>query len=181
MTATLETTDDNPEGQLEVLLRPMRREDINLVTNSWMKNARKCYAYKGVPSSVYDKQHHRVIARLIPKTVMVIACDPAAPDRIYGWTCAEIIDNFLILHYVWVRSGLKRLYNHEEGERGKSMGVGNAMLQKLLEQPHLKGLVYTHETQSGKYWLQHLRDTDRLPFDPIYNPYQLYASFHGHQ
>lgn len=180
MNETFETTGSPEDNDLKVLLRPMRREDIPLVTNSWMKNARKCYAYKGCPSAVYDKQHHRIIARLIPRCVMIIACNERDPSEIYGWTCAEVIDNFLVVHYVWVRERLKSRHDlNQEGRKG--FGVGTMMLQPLLKHPHLRGLVYTEETQAGKYWLQHLHETGRLQWEPVYNPFQLYASFYEGQ
>lgn len=165
---------------LQIVLRPMGPMDVPLVTNSWMKNARKCYSFKGVEGPVYDRQQHRIIAKLIPKCVMVIAADASKPDKIYGWMCAEIIQNYLVVHYAWVRDGVKRRY--EEGqELNKGQGVGTMMLQALLKQPNLRGLVYTHETQAGKYWLRHLFEKGILPWEPVYNPYQLYASFYGHQ
>jgi hypothetical protein len=172
---------------IEVLLRPMVAGDINLVSNSWLKNNRKSWASRGVRDDVYYAGHHKILERLIARSAVMVACDPAKPDRVYGWLCGEFVNNFLVLHYVWVRDTYKHRHDRRMPtrmrERGDTsgrpgLGLGTLMLERMLDgapggRARLRGLVTTHSTASGDAWLKALHEDARLEHYFVYNPYLL--------
>lgn len=165
-----------PEGEIEVMLRAVGMGDLKLITNSWLENGRKMFFCKGVPNSIYYYQHHKILEQLIRRSVVIVGCNPDDPDEIYSWLCAEVIDNVLVVHYIWVRDRLKT-HAGKHGPHRPGNGIGTLMMEKLLDyEEHLRGVVYTHETEQGRKFMQALYAKGILPFEPQYNPYLLFTT-----
>lgn len=193
------------EAGPEILLRPMGQGDINFVTNSWLKNNRKGFFARGVGDDIYYNQHHKILERLVgglrdpndpskylvEPSIVMMACDPRDPSVLYGYLCGQFVNNFLVLHYVYVKDRYKFRYDKNKAprlglrgmegplEQREGYGIGTMMLEKMLSsvnRANLRGIVYTHETYAGQGWLEHLYDTCRLEFKPVYNPYFLFAA-----
>lgn len=166
----------HPSGS-PILVRAVTPRDLPLITNSWLTNYRKGYFVKGVPNPIYFRLHHKILETLIPRATTIIACDPEDPDVIYGWACAEVIDERLVFHYVYVKGGFKAQQTgvDESGDRTyKGWGVGSLLVQEFLKfEDNLKGIVYTHETIAGRKFGKKLYRKGVLPFEPVYNPYLL--------
>lgn len=166
-----------------MLLRGFKPRDRALILNSWLSNYRKGYHVKGVPNDVYFTWHHKILEEIIARCPPLIACDPEDPDTIYGWVCAEVVDNQLVIHYIYVKQMVKAIEVGAEGEgedrrkKFKGWGVGTFLLKAILDhEPDIEGITYTHETMAGRGFLRALWDKDILPFEPVYNPYLLYST-----
>lgn len=173
----------------EVLLRPMVAGDINLVSNSWLKNNRKAWSSRGIRDDIYYGNHHKVLEKLIRRSAVMVACSPADPSIVYGWLCGEFVANHLVLHYVYVKDAYKFKFSRnvpkrfrERGapvEQRHGLGLGTMMLNRMLDghpggRMACRGIVTTHSTASGDQWLKALYDNCRLEHEFVYNPYFLY-------
>jgi hypothetical protein len=67
---------------------------------------------------------HAIVESLLKRSNIVIACDPAEPDLIYGWGVGEVDKDVLILHFFYCKHALR------------GFGVAKAMEAELLKLPH---------------------------------------------
>lgn len=150
---------------LPMLIRPMERSDLPLVTNNWLESARKCYHVKGIPNDTYYPHTHRIIQVLLSRGGVFVMCDPEDPYTVYGWICAEVINNHLLIHYVYVK------------RRFRKYGVGKALMRAVVEaEPDVHSITLTFETMAGRFFFRKLDEEGLLPHEPTYNPYALYSS-----
>lgn len=170
-------------GDLPILMRGITKRDINLVTHSWLTNARKTFLVKGVSNEVYYSHHHKILEHIIPRSTVMLACDPEDPDTVYGWICCEVVNDVLVIHYIYVKGMFKaQQVGHDDAGEPlyKGWGMGTKLLMEILKhEDHLKGIVYTHETVAGRKFLQRLYRKDLLPHDPEFNPYLLFLTLPG--
>ena len=93
---------------LPVAIRPADSGDVGLIYSSWLKSYwdARPPALRGVPREVFfsDHGHHGVITRLLPRSSVLVACEPEDPSEIYGWLCASP----RALHYVYVKELWRR-------------------------------------------------------------------------
>jgi hypothetical protein len=158
-----------------MLLRSITPRDVALITHSWLSNYRKSWHVKGVSNDVYYGWHHRVLEELLPRATTIVACDPSDLDTVYGWVCAEVIDDLLVIHYVYVKSLVKALEG--PGGKRKGWGVGSMLIKELVKyNPNCRGIIYTHETAAGRDFMRRLWEKGDLPHEPLYHPYYLYSS-----
>lgn len=157
----------------EISLRTLHKRDLPFVTNSWLKNYRKSWHVKGVPNEIYFARHHRVLEHLIPRASTIVACHPEDPDVLFGWACAEIINDAFVLHYIYIKQRFKTVF--ESGEKVQGFGMGTALLETFLENEAPSSLYHSHETKAGKEFLKRLYQKDVIP-EPIYDPYLIYET-----
>lgn len=140
----------------KILLREANEQDVGFIFNSWLKSFRGAPYNKTIVNSVFFTEHHKVIERILKTSSVIIACNPEDPSQMYGWICAETIDNVFCMHFLYVKHSFRNLglarilfnaFTHESGEAG----------------------IYTHYT----------RASDKLceKFGLIYHPYVLYSSY----
>ena len=151
-------------GAHPVLLRRAERGDIPLILNSWLNSHRQSFHVRGVEGPVYYAEQRRIIETLMPRSLVLIACDPTMPSSIFGWMVAEVVDEKLVVHFLYVKGAFQ---DH---------GVGTALVEALLEQePDISDLVYTHQTRSGRKWAEKM--AERSPdLSVAYNPFLLYRT-----
>lgn len=142
-----------------LLLRKVIRADIPFITSSWLESFRNAPMVRGVPNSIYFSYHHKILEELLPRSIVLVACNPADTDQIVGYICAEVFDNCLVVHYVYVKQPLRRL------------GVAKKLLDTLLESEKPAAVQYTAKTPSIFDFEKQLKE-QRI----IYNPYLLYAT-----
>lgn len=162
-----------------ILIRGMQPSDVPMVMNNWLENYRKAFHVKGVPNDIYYSWQHRVIEALLPRATVYVACDPEDPTTCYGWACAEVIDNQLVFHYIYVKRLVKATQiGEEEGRRKyKGWGMGTMLVQEALKyEPNVEGIVYTAETMAGRCFFRRLVEKGILEHEPVYNPFLLYSS-----
>lgn len=88
------------------VLRGGRTTDAPLIFSSWLKSY--WHATKGdqrVQGPLFFAEHHKLIERLIEKSVVVCACNPEDSDQVFGWAMGTPGE---VLHYVYLREPYRR-------------------------------------------------------------------------
>lgn len=142
-----------------VVFRPMVNGDRAFFASSWLKSYRRADAVRGVEQQTYFYFHHRLLERLVARSKVVIACDRADPDRIYGFACFEELNGTCVLHYVYVRKSRQGL------------GIGSALLDEVLRVCAPSALVWTHQTRGWAAWIRHYCARAGVELARLYNPY----------
>lgn len=147
-------------------VRAAHNLDIPFLTDSWLKSFQGSYHVKKLPAWLYRQQHHKIVTQLLARSLVLVACDEAAPNVIWGWTCAEMINDTLVVHYTYVK------------EAFRGFGIASKLIAELLAHETPEALVYTHDTKSANSFLDGLRGNGTLnPGLPTaYNFYLLYDS-----
>lgn len=92
---------------INFMVRPYNDTDVPFITNSWLKSAHSCGTSYHVRNTIYYKGMVPLINKLIDRAGVLVVCDPAAPNVIIGWMCAEWIDvghkDEPVIHYIYVK------------------------------------------------------------------------------
>jgi GNAT superfamily N-acetyltransferase len=125
-------------------LRPyLAATDDPLVYSSWIQQVNDVPPLAGTD----PRGHRAVVTALLARAGATVACNPGAPDQIYGYVCAETPD---VLHFVYVRNTWRRF------------GIGSLLLASVLPCFKREPIFATHATRA----LRHLRGPWRLEFNP---------------
>lgn len=138
-----------------LLVRRASKPDLRFITSSWLKSNRDAPMVQGIPNTVYYHYHHKILEELIPRSLVLVACDPEDTGYIYGWACAEVVDTALVVHYVYVRYDWRR------------KGVAKAMMDVLMDAESPPAVIHTHRTHTARKILRNKTW--------IYNPYMLFT------
>jgi GNAT superfamily N-acetyltransferase len=143
-------------SKMPIRLRTANQEDIPFIFNSWLKSYRSSTFAKGISSTVYFSEHHKVIRRIIDSSTIIIACNEEEPSQIYGWICAGKTDGIFTLHYTYVKKPFR------------NFGLGKQLLNAFEHDPTYAA-IYTHQTThatrlAGKY-------------NFVYHPYVLFSTY----
>lgn len=118
---------------------------------------------KGVHAKTYNDFQQRLIQRLVRRGEVIMAVDPAAPERtLFGFACFERLRGTCVLHYVYVRGVC----------RGN--GIGSALVRECLrafEPEAARALAWTHRTSGFDSWIRQFADRERPNLPLLYNPY----------
>jgi len=139
---------------LPVELRRARKSDIPFITSSWLKSHRYGYSSQSVPNTVYYHQHHKILEEVIPRSVVLVACNHEDPDQILGWMCAEVVDTAMVIHYVYVKKSFRKF------------GLAKRLVQTMAEVEDPPAFMCTHSNRE-------VRDIVEKK-EIIYNPYLLF-------
>lgn len=100
-------------------LREGTAEDHNFIYSSWLKSHREAEANRHLPNEVYYGNHKKVVQRILPASKIIVACDAASPEHIFGYAVYDIVGGVVILHYIYVKSPYRM------------MGIANKMMKEL--------------------------------------------------
>lgn len=154
MTAELERVEP-----VRVVHRTVTTRDLPFITSSWLKSNRK-RGYRHLHPRVYAYWHHRILEALIPPpSTVIMACDEDDPDRLYGYGVARNDAPTLVLHYVYVRDGMRE------------QGIARSIVRALAERFDPQQLAWTHSTELWEGFVSHLRTTGELTLPGVFNPY----------
>jgi hypothetical protein len=117
--------------------------DEPLVYSSWIRQVADLPPLAGTD----PREHRDVIGALLARSLVLVACNPACPDQVYGYVCAEPPD---ALHFVYVRNTWRRF------------GIGSLLVGQILPGFKQDTTYVTHATRA----LRHLRGPWRLVFNP---------------
>lgn len=157
-----------PAGSFPTLLRGAMIGDVAILRDSWLRSFRQSYHVRGVESPIYFKEHRRIVDILLGRGTTLVMCDKAQPDFVFGWVNFEVEDNWIILHFLYVKGPYQ------------DYKLGTQMMQAIIEsEPNARGILYTHQTKAGKSWAAKM--TERAPEDlpVVYDPYFLYKTTMG--
>jgi GNAT superfamily N-acetyltransferase len=159
-------------SEVQLAVRSPTQRDIEFITSSWLRSFRDGYFVSTVPNRIYFNQHHKILEKLIPRATCLIACNEMDPDHIYGYVIAEVMDQHLVVHYIYVKDSLRRF------------GVAKKLVQHLLRSlPVVQDrIITTHQTHKSKALLHGWKSWDLAParerygIEFLYNPYLLFYS-----
>lgn len=137
-------------------IRPLSKEDVPFIYNSWLKSYRDSPMVKSIPNTIYYAEHHKVIENLLrqPGCLAGVACNPEDANQIYGYVVGETLpgipDPCLCIHWVYCKHPF----------RGN--GIAKALFQWIGQ---AKSNVYTHRVKNVEKLI------GERPF--TFNPYLL--------
>jgi len=140
-------------------IRKAGRADIPFITSSWLESFRNAPMVRGVPNSIYYHYHHKSLEEVLPRSVVLMACNAEDTDQLVGFICAEVFEKSLVVHYVYVKQAFRRLE------------VAKRMLQTLIDSEKPELIQYTAQTPSIFEFERKLKDQGM-----VYNPYLLYTT-----
>jgi len=141
---------DTKLSKAQVSIRPASEADIGFIFNSWLKSYKQSSFAKYVPNPVYFDHHHKAIELLLKRSKVLVACNPADNNQIYGYLVHETVQETSVVHYCYTKEAFRK------------MGI----LQLLLSEAKLpEAFFYSHSTVSGSFVIP------KLKHNPVYNPY----------
>jgi hypothetical protein len=141
---------------LPVLVRKAQRSDIPFITSSWLRSNREGFFVRSVGNTVYYHQHHKILEQLLPRSVVLVACNEDDPDQILSWICAEVVDTALVIHYIYTKKPFRKF------------GLAKRLVNLLEESESPPAIMVTHSNPSMRPLLREK--------NIIYNPYLLFSS-----
>lgn len=141
--------------KVPIRIRAASQEDVAFIFNSWLKSYRNSHFSRYIDNTVYYSEHHKLIERLVSDNQVLIACNTEDPNQLYGYICAGRVDNFLVVHYIYVKHSFRNL------------GIGKQLLNAFDHDPSVAG-IYTHHTKLA----------DRLGprYNFVFHPYLMFNS-----
>tara|TARA_E500000331_G_scaffold265443_1_gene256654 strand:- start:342 stop:815 length:474 start_codon:yes stop_codon:yes gene_type:complete len=139
---------------LPIELRRARKSDIPFITSSWLKSNRYGYLPQSIPNTVYYHQHHKILEEVIPRSVVLVACNHEDPDQILGWMCAEVVDTAMVIHYVYIKKTFRKF------------GLAKRLVETMAEVEKPPAFMCTHSNRE----VRDIVERHKI----IYNPYLLF-------
>ena len=120
-------------------LRAPKAADASFIFNSWLKSFRDAPAVANMTHTVYYREVHRCIEEVFrsPNARVVMACDPAEEDVIFGYGVGEVIDDVFVVHFIYTKHSFRRF------------GMATALEQELLKNPHSSVAYSVHTKGCG--------------------------------
>jgi GNAT superfamily N-acetyltransferase len=150
------------EARASIRLRKAKAGDVGLITSSWLKSLRDSTTYHGVDNRTYYDEHHKILAKLLARSAVIVAVLDNDPDHIVAWACYEVYANSVVLHFVYTKYAFRK------------MGVARMIVEKVLEveeRPGGTGLIVTAKTEKSHHILNDLEAKGEFETRPVYNPW----------
>lgn len=147
------------DPSLPIRFRNPKASDRALILNAWLKSYRKAFAAEGISNTIYYAEHHEVARSILERGCVVVACDDTNPDVIIGFIAAEVVDEALVIHYLYVKNSFR------------GFGIGKLLYETVRAQENPEIVYCTHMTD------QVAKPAKRR--EVIYNPYLLARLQHG--
>jgi hypothetical protein len=140
---------------LPISIRPAAEADIPFIFSSWLKSYRSSRFAQGITNTVFFGEHHKVLEQLFKTANVLIICDQKNSTDIYGYICAEIIDNIFVVHYMYI----KHTY--------RLFGLAKIMMEQFNHSKDSTGIC-THLTRVG--------EKVAAKYNLVYSPYLAYTA-----
>lgn len=105
---------------LDLQWREMRDEDRNYVLSSWLRSYAEGPEFRSIARGVYFELYEPVVKRLLERSTVAIAWDPALPHTVLGYL---VVEGDSVIHYVCVKRRFRRC------------GIGRWMTRDLAKLP----------------------------------------------
>lgn len=147
-------------SDLGFVVRKASPADVPFVTNSWLKSFRSNPHVAGIPNQVYYHQQHLILEKIVPQSMVLVACNELDPTQILGYLCAQIIHKNLVLHYFYTKGPFRRY-----GIATKLFDTALDLYSRMTDINEAPFYYYTHRSTLPKELLakHHL----------VFNPYIL--------
>lgn len=92
-----------------ITTRPMEKDDVRLVLDSWLKSYRISPWAGCVPNHLYYDVHHECIEQLLARGAEVlVAAAKHDKTRILGWICTERTRDLNVIHFIYVKDPFRQ-------------------------------------------------------------------------
>lgn len=98
---------ENARENLPVRIREAIQPDMPFVYSSWLRQHSYSAFASGIPKATFFSNHRKIISKLVEKSDVYIACDPADMGIMYGFICGEQHE-WPLLHYAFVKGRFRR-------------------------------------------------------------------------
>lgn len=126
------------ESHISLDIRPAEADDVSFVVGTWVEGYRRGspWAHR-LRDHVFFRHHQPVIAEILSRAEVLVACDQSDPRVIYGDVVFELeTPEGPAIHWIYVKKSLRRL------------GVGRRLLEATGLPVDLAGVNVTHPTYS---------------------------------
>lgn len=94
--------------------RSMTDGDVPFLVSTWIQSAFRNGLAAHVSNEIYYRRQRALVLRLLATDSVLVACDPEAPDVVFGWVCYRPG----VLHHVVTKAAFKGL------------GIGRQLLER---------------------------------------------------
>lgn len=140
-------------SNLPVNHRPVKPSDMNFVYNAWLKSHRNSPSCKAMNNDLYYNHQKDVIESILEHSTIIVACNEADEDQIYGFCVYNNNDVIPTLHYIYNKYTYRKL------------GLATALIMDCIP---TFGIEYTQCTHAGDKFNK-IKDKYKL----VYNPFKL--------
>lgn len=137
-------------------------QDLPFIKDSWLRSFERSYHVKRITPPVYRYHHSKIADKLLARSQVLVATDPADPWIVWGWMAGEWDGNVLCLHYAYVK------------ELARGCGVATKLYEALTEKHKPDAVCYTHDSPASSSFLKGLEKQGVLDVPVLYNPYLMY-------
>lgn len=130
------------KGELAELVqfRPPVAGDVKCVLDNWLRAYRTSPWAGCVTNDQYFDVYHETIRQLLERGAkLVVACNKSDPDHVLGWSCWEPLDSGHVVHFVYVKEGLRR------------RGLGKELVYRTCTANPQSSWFYTFRTRASGY------------------------------
>lgn len=126
------------------------------IFNSWLKSYQSSHTVRNIAAPVYFDFHHKLIELILQKCNVLVACEIADHNQLYGYLVYEKVEDIPVFHYAYVKHSFRQM-----GILGLLLAFANLSTREQA--------FYTHETPT----LLKIVRSKSLP--AVYNPYLAYG------
>lgn len=109
-----------------VKIRLKETKDEAFIYNSWLKSNRAQHA--NMPNGDYFEHYKAIIADVLYKSIVAIACDPNDPEFIYGYLVIRPIDDVNIIHYAYIKKPFRRFGILKQLAKSQNLNLNEPIL-----------------------------------------------------
>jgi GNAT superfamily N-acetyltransferase len=119
-------------------IRQYIESDSNFIVPYWSRYYKNNSVFtRSIKSSIYFKEHTRLIDKALKDCMTLVACDIKEPDIIYGFINGYVASTN-VLNFVYIKKNFR------------GMGIGRVLINSLFTDKSKK-LVCTHEKPNWEY------------------------------
>ena len=87
-----------------MLIREMKKQDVALIFDSWMKSWRTNRFAGCIPNNLFYSTTRSNIENMVARGAIIkVACLESDEDNILGWVCYERLEDDFCVHYIYVK------------------------------------------------------------------------------
>lgn len=146
-------------------IRPLRSDDIEYVTKTWLLNFRQSPFASGLGDVVYFNNHNNLILNCLNNANCLLAVDEEMPSFILGYIVfreKSDPDGPDVLHWIYTK------------DKFRNNGIAKSLINEMHKEETVKTVINTHfaDKKQRRYLKQALRDYENV----FYNPYLFLTS-----
>lgn len=147
------------EKALPLRIRHAIDSDVPFIFNSWLKSFRETGTLcRGVNNVIYFAGHHKLIQKIVQRSMTYVAYSAEDPMQTYGYIVGEFIQNVFVLHFAYVKHSFRKF------------GIAKLLLEQFNIEPGTMRC-YTHQTRTAEKLAPR--------YEMIYHPYVMIVDYYS--